>query len=86
MAHAQNDSRSKLSYCLFFILFEIKRNIYRSLIQEMMIREMELEISDQERTFLQWEDTVPGVCFFIAKKSCQVFVVEFKDTVPGVNC
>ena len=64
VVHGSRTERLKVKtiILLFFILFEIKRNIYRSLIQEMMIREMELEISDQERTFLQWEDTVPGVC------------------------
>ena len=37
-----------------------------------MIREMEVELSGRARTFLQWEDTVPGDTFsvetFIEKK------------------
>ena len=40
-----------------------------------MIREMEVELSGQARTFLQWEDTVPGDTFsvetFIEKKIVQ---------------
>ena len=30
-----------------------------------MIREMEMEMSGEARTFLQWEDTVPGDTFWI---------------------
>ena len=29
-------------------------------LKEMMTREMELEMSGQPRTFLDWEQTVPG--------------------------
>ena len=63
-------------------------NSYNVYNKEMMIREMEVEMSGQARTFLQWEDTVPGETFLhlslgqlnIAKHifSWNLIISEFK--------
>ena len=46
---------------------------------------MEVEISGEARTFLQWEDTVPGAHTFTSEKRVFVKTATGEHTVPGAD-